>query len=339
MLAPFHTAVLPPTLTVGLIGFSRPQERLVESALASNERAAPAQWRLESFPDADAWFVNGARAQVLEDGSLRIPPGVAGERSVRLTLDAVDRPLAFAGPLGCAELEVAFVFEPANTGSIHDVLDTMASRWLCAAACHLWIAQVLVTQPGYRSRIYHLVSGGRLLATIDRLGDVGVLPGVTLAELQQAEWSSRPVSAGLMPPKFVRASFSEVLWKFANRAEVPLVPDRYFTQPIYFRRPPRIAQRLLADDHLAVLKAVAAAPAGFADIQRATGLDAGRVSRTLSALYLTGAITTSLARAVAGRLSRSPGGADTASVSSAWSSSFCPGTDFTVPARLHAPAG
>lgn len=339
MLEPFQTAVLPPVLTVGLIGFSCQQERLVESALASNERAASTQWRLESLSDADAWFVNGARAQVLEDGSLRIPPGIAGERSVRLTLDAVDRPLAFAGPLGCAELEVAYVFELANPGSIHGVLDTMASRWLCATACHLWIAQVLVTQPGYRSRIYHMVSGGRLLATIDRLGDIGVLPGVTLPELQQAQWSSRTLSAGRMPQELVRASFSEVLWKFANRTPVPLVPDRYFAQPIYFRRPPRIAQRLLADDHLAVLKAIAAAPARFPDIQRATGLDAGRVSRTLTALYLTGAITTSLARAVPGRLAKSPAGADGPSTSSAWASSFSPGMDFTVPVRLHAPAG
>lgn len=323
-----------PPLSIGLIGFSPTQEEQIGFALEQRGPAPSGPWRVGSLRHADVWFVNGARAQVLEDGSLRVGAGCAGGRSVRLRLEEVDRPLAFAGPIASPELDVAYCFDIANPASIQALLATMESRWLASGSCLLWMAQVLFSRAEYRGRVYHLVVHGKLLGVIDRLGDVGVLPGITVRDLQSAEWLSRPSSAAFTPPGFVRASFAEVLWKFAVRWPDTLLPDRYLTDRIYLRRPPRVAQRLLDDEHLAIMGALTAAARPFRGLQDATGLDGAHLSRALLPLYLTGAITTTLARVLQLSTRRSASNSLYPSQTSAWPRASAAEREFTVPARL-----
>ena len=135
---------------------------------------------------------------------------------------------------------------------------------------------------------------------------------------------------------------SELLWMYARRAHADLLPERYRSSPIYFRRPPKLASRHLGDDHLAAMRELFASACTFEELQQRTGLGAVPLTRTLGALYLTGSITCSPHRVP--RQPASVTGRGAAQYESAWSatgqgssflaSSFALRHDFTMPARL-----
>ena len=70
-----------PALRLGLAGFSPEEEEQLQRA-ASGIRRTP--WQCGSLDGADAWLVNGHRAQSLGEGRVRIGSGHLGGRSQQI---------------------------------------------------------------------------------------------------------------------------------------------------------------------------------------------------------------------------------------------------------------
>lgn len=333
-----------PTLILGMIGFSPRQESDIDQCLAKRGQGAVG-WRRGPVSQADAWCVNGARAQLLPDGSLRIGSAEAGGRSVRLALTDVSRPIAFSEPLASLDLEPAYSFSISEPASVCTVLDVMETRWLACTAVRRWLAgRLIAAEETLTQRIYHLVRGDRLLAVIDRTGDIGWLPGVAFEELEAADWEGRPGSAGFIPDSFRRTTISEVVWDFALRSTADLLPARYRSSRIYLRRPPKIEPSLIGDDHLLVMRELVVRPASFIELVQRTRMDSLRLAHALAALYITGSITTSKRRAGLAVRARSAATAALAAHPSLWclppeesgfgSHALAHAPDSTVPASL-----
>lgn len=293
------TASIPmekPVLSVGLVGFTAQQEARLNELVAGPGPNVPS-WKLGNFSDADAWWVNGSRTQVLPDGNLRIASGVPGGRSVKFSLAEIDRPIAFSEPLAPAGFEPAYRFDMDVTASMHQVLMKFG-HWLRPLASQFCLASQLIgREKELGSRVYHVSVGGRLLAVVDLQGDVGVLPTAAPTDFDHAEWRARPESARYVPESFRRVSMSELVWQYAVRSSRDLLPVRYRAGRIYFRRPPRLDHRLLKDSHLLLMRELAQAPADFEELQHRTGLAAVPLARGLGALYLVGSITSNPRRA------------------------------------------
>lgn len=327
-----------------MIGFSPRQESDIDQFLTNRAHGAVG-WRTGPVSQADAWCVNGARAQLLPDGSVRIGSAEAGGRSVRLALTDVSRPIAFSQPLASLDLEPAYSFSIGEPASLCTVLDVMETRWLACTAVRRWLAgRLIAAEQTLTQRIYHLARGDRLLAVVDRTGDIGWLPGATVEELEAANWEGRPASAGFIPHSFRRTTISELVWDHAVRAKADLLPPRYRSSRIYLRRPPKIAPSLIGDDHVLVMKELDARPASFTELVQRTSLDSVRLAQALAALYMTGSITTNQRRAGPVLRAGSAATAALAANSSLWcldreESGFGPHAlaqvaDLTVPASL-----
>lgn len=347
---PTNTPDAKPTLMLGLIGFNREQEGEIRQLLVSRAQAAVG-WRTAALPNADAWWVNGARAKVLADGSVRIAPADPCGRSIRLALADVSRPIAFCEPLANHDLEPAYSFSISNPASVSAVLEVMETKWLACTAVRRWLAGRLIAASQTLShRMYHLVCGEKLLTVINRALDIGWLPGVTIEELENARWVGRPLAAGFVPQSFHRSTISELVWDYAVHSPGDLLPARYRSHRIHFRRPPGIAPSLIGDDHLLVMRELVVQARSFTELEQRTGLEPAQLAQALAALYFTGSITTNERRADQSMRA----GAATASAAPADSSQWWPsrtGTgqgalayvaDFTVPTPLRhqcSPAG
>lgn len=327
-------------LFLGLIGFTTDQEQVLQEVM-SRTGAGGVRWRLASVDDADAWWVNGSRAQLLADGSLRVAAGVVGRRSVQLQLAEVDRPIAFSEPLAPRDFEPACRFSLESVASMHQMLAEF-EKWLRPLAAQLCVASGVISHEAELvSSVYHVSANGRLLAVIDLRGDAGVLPTARSADFEGALWSARPSSAAYIPDSFARVTMSQLMWQYALRTELDLLPGRYRTGAIYFRRPPHLAQRVLSDTHLLLMRELASEPATFEDLQFRTGLAGGALARHLAALYLVGSITSNARRARRGGVgsgaglthSGLPSRPDEPAPPQAWLRPHR--TDPTAPAPLH----
>jgi hypothetical protein len=280
-----------PTLMLGVVGFSRGQELVIEKLLADRADAAVA-WRIGALAQADAWWANGARTQPLDDGSLCIDPGEPGGRQVRLAPGDVSRPIAFSMPLASRDFEPAYSFRIDDPASMASVLQVMQTKWLAGTAVRLELAgRLIAAEHSLAGQDHELVGGGRVLAMLLRTGDVALMPGLTLDDLDDASWRSAPATAASIPASFQRTSISDLVWSFALRSQADLLPARYRSNPIYFRRPPKVAQALVGDEHLLVSRELALGPASFAELEDRTGLPSTELARALAALYLAGSIT------------------------------------------------
>ena len=143
-----------------------------------------------------------------------------------------------------------------------------------------------------------------MLAVIDKRGTVGVAPYTSLEDLSRAHWIGHSSTAHAVPANFLAVSFSVFIWQYVVRCSCAhLLPSRYRTKPIFWRRPPKVPQKLVADDHWKVMREVAADPRTFAELASRLGFGEKALARHLAALYLSGAITTDprRARGLAGR--------------------------------------
>lgn len=296
-----------PVLRLGLAGFTTEQQERLAEVLASTAASGIA-WEISRFSEADVWWVNGARTQLLADGTLRVASGVPAGRSTQLNLQEIDRPVAFALPLAPRNFEPAFVFDPASKASIEQVLARLEA-WLRPMIAQFCLASQIVDQESVLgSGIYHVSAHGKLLAVVNLRGDVGVLPTARPAEFEDAMWNHRPAGAALLPDAFERSTLSQLMWQYAVRTTRDLLPRRYRSGPLYFRRPPRLPQRLLKDSHLLLLRELAGAPGSFAELGQRTGLAGEALAQTLAALYIVGSITSNPKRAgpLAGRRAEGP---------------------------------
>lgn len=283
-----------PVLRLGLAGFPAAQ---VEELSASLHLASSGSWEVGEFATADAWWLNGARAQLLPDKIVRVAAGQAGGRSLHLALHDVDRPLAFAEPVAGPGLEPLCTFRTDSVVSMAAVLERF-DAWLGPVVAQFCLASSILDQesvlgPG----IHQVVANGKLIAVVNLRGETGVLPTAGPVDFEEAMWRRLPTLSDSIPDHFVRCSLSFLMWQYALRTSRDILPQRYRTSPIYFRRPPRLPQRLLTDSHLLLLRELAAQGGAFTSLQQRTGMDTGTLAHDLAALYVVGAITTNPRRA------------------------------------------
>lgn len=285
-----------PTLRIGLAGFTLEQTERLRQLLPQASPSGLA-WEFGKFSESDVLWINGARSQLLAGSTLRIASGVPGGRSLQVQLGEVDRPLAFGLPLP-RNLEAPFTFDPASVWSVGALLEQLETvlRPLISQFC--LGSQILEQETALGAGVYHVTSGtGALLAVVNLRGEVAVAPAASALDFESAMWTLMPGQAGEMPAGFVRISLSLLMWQYAVRTTRDALPRRYRTELLYFRRPPRLPQRLLRDSHLLLLRELAVEPGTFIDLQQRTGLVGAQLAHELAALYLVGSITSNPRRA------------------------------------------
>lgn len=293
-----------PVLRLGLAGFAAQQVAELDAML---RRSAPGRnvWQIGHFSDSDAWWLNGARTQRMMDGTIRIQPAIPTERSLHLNLKEVDRPVGFSLPVAFTPSHPNYTFEPDSVASINAVLEKFEG-WLQPVAAQFALAARIIEQETVLgTSMYHVILNARLLAVVDMKGDIGVFPSAGPADFDDAMWVRQPGKTEI-PESFFRTTLSELMWQYAVRTTRDVLPKRYRSGMLYFRRPPRLPQRLLSDAHMLLMRELSAAAGTFAELQQRTGMAAPAMARVLAALYLVGTITSNpkratVTRAVSGR--------------------------------------
>jgi hypothetical protein len=284
-----------PILRIGLAGFSLEQQEQLSQMLPA---ASPngLTWEFARFGEADAVWINGGRSQLLADGVLRVASGVPSGRSVQIHLADVDRPIAFARPLP-QQLEAELTFDLADPESVSEMLGRL-EQWLRPLVAQFCVAaEILEQESALGSGVYHVHSAAGLLAVVDLRGEVGVLPTASPLDIENAMWTPRSREQAAIPGHFAKCSLSRLMWQYAVRTTRDVLPRRYRTDVLYFRRPPRLPQKMLRDSHLLLLRELACEPGSFNDLQQRTGLVGAQLAHALAALYLVGAITSNAKRA------------------------------------------
>lgn len=296
-----------PVLRLGMAGFSAQQLERVAAGLKAISPPHLA-WQAAPFGDADAWWVCGERAQLLPDGTVRVAAGTPAARAIQLSLPEVDRPVAFSLPLASGRMEPSYTFSLEQPGSMAAVLHKFAA-WLQPLVSQFSLAaSILKHQTALGSGAFHVQLEGRLIAAVDMRGAIGILPTAGPLDFEEAVWHRRPESAGL-PESFLRTDLSQIMWQYAMRTQRIVLPPHYREKLLFFRRPPRLSQRVLKDSHLLLLRELAGSPGTFEELQQRTGLVDQQLARELQALYLVGSITSNPKRAAAGA-TRRPENAD-----------------------------
>jgi len=292
-----------PVLRLGLAGFSAQQQDWAK-AVAQAANVPAASWCVVPFTEADAWWVNGARTQLVPDGTLRIAAGMPSGRSMQLNPQDIDRPMAFARPLPPAPFEAACTFDPTHNQEAFAVLQRFAG-WLRPLMTQFSLATCIIDhQCALGGGAFEVFLNGTVIAVVNMRGDVGVLPTISPAVFEDALWRRSPNSEVRIPEHFARLSLSQLMWQFAMRTSRELLPPHYREGMLYFRRPPRLPQRLMRDAHLLLLRELASGCATLDELRQRTGMSMANISRDLAALYLVGAITSNPKRAASGATRR-----------------------------------
>ncbi|MBC5781831.1 hypothetical protein H8N03_02680 [Ramlibacter sp. USB13] len=94
----------------------------------------------------------------------------------------------------------------------------LQAQWLAPTSVRLWLgARLAASGPLVPHCVYHVSGRGQLLAVVDGSGEVGLRPGLALAELQDANWLARPASARFIPPTFQRTTIPDLVRAHASR--------------------------------------------------------------------------------------------------------------------------
>jgi hypothetical protein len=293
-----------PVLRLGLAGFSTEQQERLGAALA---RVAPAAlvWEAGKLADADAWWVNGARAQTLPDGTVRVPAGCPTERSLQLNLPDIDRPVAFSLPLACTGLSPLYTFDAASPDSMSAVLEKFEAWFSPMIAEYALASHIVEHHAALGNGAFDVVLEGRSIAVVNMRGEIGVLPGASPTDFEDASWSRRPSGAPI-PENFARTDLSQLMWQYSVRTQRDLLPRHYRTGLLYFRRPPRLQHRVLQDSHLLIMRELAREGTSFEALRQRCGLHGLQLARDLAALYFVGAITSNPKRAAPSQGARRP---------------------------------
>jgi hypothetical protein len=283
-----------PVFLLGFGGFSPAQQRAFGDAIQN--ASGPTQWLAGELAGADAWWINGARLQLVGDRTVRVAAGSPTERSLQLYLPDIDRPVAFSRPVSCPGFEPAVTFDPQSQASMNAVLEKFDASLSALTAQFCLASHIVEHQTALGSGIFDVNLNGSLIGVVDMKGDIGVLPGVGPADLEQSVWKRRPETLPI-PQQFVRTSLSHLIWQYAVRTQRDILPRHYRKSLLYFRRPPRLPQRMLKDAHLLAMRELALEPMSFQSLMQRTGMDAPALSRALAALYFVGAVTANPKRA------------------------------------------
>ena len=296
-----------PVLRLGLAGFSPEQEHAIQLAAAASRIT---QWTCRGLAGADAWFINGQRAQHLGEGRVRVASRQAGSRSIQLQLSEAQRPVAFAAPLPPGLQGVA-AFDVADPPSILEAIGALEFMLAPQAAQFLLAGQIVDQQEVLGAGTFELRAKGQLIAVVDMKGDACVLPSARPANFDLGVWTRVERQRLRIPDNFVRAGLAQLMWRYVSRSSRDLLPERYRKGPLFFRRPPRIDPILVDEEHLLVMRELAIRPATCEELERRLEMEESLLGRTLAALYYVGSITANAARAGSttsvGELPRGPG--------------------------------
>lgn len=282
-----------PVLRLGLAGFSEEQQHQVAQALRGLGEASV--WEPASFDGADAWWINGARTQLLGGDRIRVGSGTPDGKALQLQLPEVDRPIAFTHPLP-PRFKPLYSFDLGSVAAMNAVLQKFEA-WLAPLTAQFCLAaHIMEHQSALGSGVFELRLNGVLLAVVDMHGEVAVRSTSSPGDFEGAIWR-RQLEAVAIPDHFVRTSLSQLMWQYALRTQRDALPPHYRTGLLYFRRAPRLQQRWLKDSHLVLMRQLSVAPAAFRELQRLCEPDERRLARDLAALYLVGSITSNPKRA------------------------------------------
>lgn len=277
-----------PVMRMGLVGFAN------EEHLANLLKVRTRVLRWEPWPavEADALLVDGTSAEPAAGRLVRVPAtGPAGSDTL-LDLADISRPTAFSLPLHHPAVRPPLVFDPRSPASIAQALRLLEVSVLRRAA-QLALAEALLERHGtLHSPVYHLVRRGTMLGVIDPNNEIGLLPGVTPADIEAADWHGRPAGANGIPPHYHRISWARLVWRYAVRRRTHMLPSNYLSATIHLRRLPAVEAGDLADNHLLVLSELSATPRSAAQLQQLTGLAQAPLAQALWALHLLGCVGT-----------------------------------------------
>jgi hypothetical protein len=289
-------ALLQPILRIGLFGFSK-EERAALSAYLHRADGLPT-WQLGEFRDADAWWINGARARRLADGTLRVPAALPTERALKLDMQQVDRPVAFARPVSSESLGSISSFDPASQSSIFRVLFKFDTLLRSVRAQYVLGARVVRYGSALRYRTYHVSSRHKLLAVLNfRSGKAGIARDLHVADLLGARWESRPPGAGEIPETFFHLTVRQLSWTYADRSARKTLPPAYHSATIYYRQVPGVPLSWVRDSQLLLLRELLFKPATMLQLRQRTGFTDERLDHDLACLYYAGAITSTRTKA------------------------------------------
>jgi hypothetical protein len=281
-----------PTLGLGMVGFS-PEQRTTFASLIAHPRPGLPSWRLVSFWDADAWWVNGSRVSVLPDGNLRVTAGRPQERTLTLRLEEVHRPVAFSTPLGSSDFEAVCTFDPGSESAIHRVL-LQFDRWLQPMLFKAALGALIIERgTTLRGSIYHVTRQATLLAVLDfRHGHAAVLPTASPLDLIGAHWDRRPPGAHDLPESFALARRRNWCGPMHATPRATCCPRATARRLIYYRHEPRVPMGWLRDSTLRVLSTLFTAPGDFRGLHERTEVPERALAEDLACLYYAGAVTT-----------------------------------------------
>ncbi|HET8747141.1 MAG TPA: hypothetical protein VFM98_16200 [Ramlibacter sp.] len=288
-----------PGLRLGLAGFGEAQQKL--AAEAAQAAATPRfSWEVGSFAEADAWWLDGRRTMLMPNKHLRVQPAVPSGRSVQIAFADVDRPVAFTLPLAAADFKPTLRFALEEREAAVQVLHQFAGFMQIMLAQFCLASSISDKQPTLGAGSWEVLREGELVAVVDLKMGAAVDPTAGPQDFDDATWCVREHGAVMIPVNWPRASISQLMWQYAQRSRRDLLPPHYRTKPLFFRRPPRLAQRQLRDAHLLLMRELVAQPGmDFEALQQSTGMGDGALARCLSALYVVGSITSNPRRASA----------------------------------------
>lgn len=281
-----------PLFRLGLAGFTPEQQQAVVALLA--EAGGATLWEMGEADGADGLWLNGARTQALGGDRIRVAAGQPGGRSVQLQLPDIGRPLGFARPLPPG-FEALCSFDLSSRSSMKAALRQFEA-WLAPLGAQFCLAACIVEhQTALGAGKFELCLDSQVLAVVDMQGDAAVRATLGPADFEGTWW--RRSESFAVPEHFARTSLAQLMWQYAERTQRDVLPERYRTGLLYFRRAPRLAQRLLKDSHLLIMRELMLAPATFQDLQQRCGFPEARLARELASLYFVGSITSNPKRA------------------------------------------
>ena len=249
-------------------------------------------WRVADPQRADVWCVN---ADAIEDrgaAGLNIRHRQADGSLQGLDLHRAPGLLAISSEQFTA-VSGAVLFDAQRQASVVAAFRTLESRLgmlRCdyALGCSLAWHQEEVAAGGVYQLLYH----SRLMAVVDLGRRLAGFPlTATPGDLLRAEWTRRPMGAGVAPDSFVRRSTGDLLWTYAARTTLDILPTRYRRKPIYFCQMPRMAIEKLDPAHIRLMAALRSGPMLLGDLAKRVAAPEQQVARWLAALHTAGAVS------------------------------------------------
>ncbi len=249
-------------------------------------------WRVMEPQRADVWCIN---ADVVEDrgaAGLNVRHRLADGQLQGLDLRHAPGLLAVSSEHFTAAAG-AVLFDAHRQASVVAAFRTLESRLgmlRCdyALGCSLAWHQEEVASGGVYQLLYH----SRLTAVVDLRRGMAAFPlTATPGDLLRAEWTRRPLGAGVAPDSFVRRATGDLVWTYAVRTTLDILPTRYRRRPIFFCRMPRMPIEQLDPAHIRLMAALRSGPMVLADLAARLGATEKQVGHWLAALHAAGAVS------------------------------------------------